>query len=52
METNEIRLPSKPLQEQREPWHKPELQRLKVVLDTLDGSGSSADLYVFTGQGG
>jgi hypothetical protein len=34
----------------RLPWHKPEVQRLTVSLDTRDGQGSQQDSYVFTGD--
>lgn len=34
----------------RLPWHKPDVQRLTVSLDTRDGQGSQQDSYVFTGD--
>ena len=36
----------------RLPWHKPEVRRLTVSLDTRDGQGSQQDSYVFTGDVG
>jgi hypothetical protein len=38
--------------EMRSPWHKPQVERLTVSLDTRDGNGSSQDSYVFTGPAG
>jgi hypothetical protein len=36
--------------QERLPWHKPEVQRLTVSLDTTEGQGSQQDSYVFTGD--
>jgi len=33
----------------RLPWHKPQVARLRVALDTRDGEGSTADSYASTG---
>lgn len=47
MEQAQSMVQAGPPAEERLPWHKPEVERLRVSLDTREGQGSQSDSFAF-----